>query len=91
MQKRIECTIRGRVQMVMFRDFAKRNADKLGLVGSVQNMPDGSVFVTAEGEEEKLKQFIELLRKGPMFAKIRDVAVSWQEAKGDFNDFRIVY
>ncbi|MEK7090197.1 MAG: acylphosphatase [Patescibacteria group bacterium] len=91
MQERIECVIRGRVQMVLFRDFAKRKADELGLVGSVQNMPDGSVNVAAEGEEEKLKQFIELLKKGPLLARVDDVLVKWPEPQSKFHNFQIIF
>ena len=91
MQKRLECIIRGRVQMVMFRDFAKRKADALGLAGSVQNMPDGSVNVVAEGEEEKLKKFIELLKKGPLLARVDDVSVKWPEPQENFLGFQILY
>ena len=91
MQNRLECIIRGRVQMVMFRDFAKRKADALGLAGSVQNMSDGSVNVVAEGEEEKLKKFIELLKKGPLLARVDDVSVKWPEPQSKFHNFQIIF
>lgn len=61
--KRIEYTVRGRVQLVMFRDFAKRNADRLGIVGMVRNNEDGSVSVIGEGEEVALAAFSEALKK----------------------------
>lgn len=77
--------------MVMFRDFAQRKARKLGLVGTVQNMKDGSVAVVAEGEEETLKKFNALLHKGSILSHVRDVRVVWSEAKGGYNDFKIVY
>ena len=38
--KQIECVIIGRVQLVMFRDFARRKARKLGIAGTVENLPD---------------------------------------------------
>ena len=59
MQKEIEVIIRGRVQMVMFRDFTKRKAGSLGLTGTVKNLKDGSVCVVAQGDEDKLNKFIE--------------------------------
>ena len=61
MVKRLECNITGRVQMVMFRDFAMRKSRCLGLVGTVRNIKDGSVEVIVEGEEEKLKQLLNFL------------------------------
>ncbi|MBI5816953.1 MAG: acylphosphatase [Candidatus Yonathbacteria bacterium] len=95
MQKRLECKITGLVQGVMFRDFVKRSAQKLDLTGTVENCPDGSVFVVAEGEEDKLKKFIPILRKGPlisrMVAHIENIEERWGEATGTFPDFQILY
>lgn len=91
MMKRLECKIFGRVQMVMFRDFAQRKAKALGLAGTVRNLPDGSVFAAAEGEEEKLKIFLAKLKKGPMLARVDRVEEKWQDTAGEFNDFKIIY
>lgn len=91
MKKRVECKIMGRVQMVMFRDFTKRAARRLGLTGFVKNNPDGSVFVIAEGEEDDLHAFLKKLEKGPMLARIDRAEAAWKEAASDFSGFRIVY
>jgi len=91
MQNRLECKIFGRVQLVMFRDFAKRKADKLGLLGTVENMDDGAVFVVAEGEKPKLEEFLKYLKKGPIFAKVSRIETEWFPATGTFNDFRILF
>jgi acylphosphatase len=91
MQKRVECKITGRVQMVMYRDFAQRKARKLGIAGTVQNMPDGSVALVAEGEEAALKKFVELLHEGSIFAKVEEVETRWTETMGDLRDFRIIF
>ena len=91
MQKRMECRVEGRVQMVMFRDFTCRSARKLGLVGTVQNMRDGSVYVVAEGEEEKLKELRKLLWKGSLLARVENVECRWTEPSGEFEKFEIVY
>ena len=45
--ERIEAIVSGRVQMVMFRDFAQRKALGLRLCGEVMNLPDGTVRVIA--------------------------------------------
>lgn len=77
--------------MVMYRDFAQRKARKLGLVGTVQNLKDGSVAVVAEGEEEALKKFIVLLHKGSIFTKVEEVETKWIEAESKCKDFMIVF
>lgn len=89
--KRIEATIFGRVQVVLFRDFTKRQAEKLGVVGFVENKSDGTVHVVAEGEEEKLQALIEKLRRGPVAARVDDVDVEWGEARGEFEGFEVKY
>lgn len=77
--------------MVMFRDFAKRNARRLGLIGAVQNMLDGSVRVVAEGEKDKLERLLVVLNKGPWLARVDNVKVVWEEASGKFSKFDIVH
>jgi len=91
MKKRLECKIYGRVQMVMFRDFTRRNAVKLALVGTVQNLDDGSVYVVSEGEEKNLRKLLKLLKKGPIFAKVKEVKEYWVEPIGGLSGFNIVY
>jgi acylphosphatase len=91
MNKRIECHVEGRVQMVMYRDFAMRKAKTLGIVGTVQNKKDGRVFIVAEGEEEHLIRYVELLRRGSVLAHVERVDVRWHEPHGTFVDFSILY
>ncbi len=91
MQKQIKAIISGRVQLVMYRDFARRKAQSLGIVGTVENLPDGTVSVIAEGEKEVLDKYISLLERGPIFARVDNVSVTWNEPCGTFPDFLIVY
>ena len=91
MKKQLQANITGRVQMVMYRDFAQRKARKLGIVGSVKNLPNGSVEVIAEGEEEVLNDYVKYLDRGPILAKVANIRIDWAEAKGQFSDFLIIY
>ena len=92
MEKRIRSIISGRVQLVMYRDFARRKARKLRLRGWVRNLPDNTVELIAEGEEENLKHLIEYLKEGPVLADVDDVQVTWWDtATGEFKDFEIKY
>ena len=75
----------------MLRDFTKRNARKLSLVGTVENLADGTVKVVAEGEEQKLNELLIKLKQGPALAKFDDVVVNWEEATNKFSDFKIIY
>ncbi len=91
MRKRIECRVSGRVQMVMYRDFAMRKAKSLGIVGAVKNESDGTVSIVAEGEEERLETFLASLRRGPVLAHVEHVTSRWTEALGVYQDFTIEY
>ncbi len=91
MQKCLECQVSGRVQLVMFRDFAQRKAHMLGLVGTVKNNPDGSVSVVAEGDEETLKKFLTLIHKGSVLSHVDNVSEKWSESLGEYKNFVILY
>ena len=91
MEKRLECTIYGRVQMVMFRDFVTRKARSLGLTGTVKNNIEGTVSVVAQGPEEKLKPLLGLLHKGSVLSRVDRVEERWMEPLGKFKSFDILY
>lgn len=87
----IEARLTGKVRGVGFRNFIQTKARALWLVGTVQNLPDGSVRVIAQGPEEKLKVLIDHLHKGPFLARVSDVTVNWREPEKTYNDFSIIY
>ena len=84
------CRITGRVQLVMFRDFTARKARKLGLVGYVKNLPDGSVEVLAQGTPERLDTFVALLRRGSLLARVDEVLSERRAPTGEYSDFLLV-
>lgn len=81
----------GRVQGVMYRDFACRKGRGLRLVGSARNLPKGTVEVIAEGRREDLERYVERLRHGPFLAKVEKVDVLWKETQGTFSSFSILF
>jgi len=83
--------VSGRVQGVFFRDSTKRKAKKLGIKGWVKNLPDGRVEAVFEGKKDKVEQIINWAKRGPIFAKVSNLDLEWQEYKGEFSDFEIVY
>lgn len=77
--------------MVMYRDFTKRNARSLKVVGEVKNLPNGTVSVVAEGPKDKLEALILRMKKGSLLAHVENVSVAWQEPSGQFQSFSIRY
>jgi acylphosphatase len=91
MKRRLECIISGKVQAVMFRDFSQRQARKFHIFGTAQNCSDGTVKIVGEGEEENLRKFLQKLKKGPLFARVKSVQEMWADTSGVFSDFSILY
>lgn len=63
--KKVKIIAKGRVQGVGFRFMTKMVADQIGIFGSVRNQPDGTVYIEANGEPDKINLFIEEIRKSP--------------------------
>jgi acylphosphatase len=80
----LRATVHGRVQGVGFRIYVLIEARRLGLRGSVQNRPDGSVYVVAQGPRPALERLLSALRSGPPGARVERVATEWsQPAQGE--------
>lgn len=75
MVKHLDINVSGRVQGVAYRFWAQNQAELLSVSGFAQNLPDGSVLIEAEGEENDLKEFVKLCHDGPHFAKVDNVEV----------------
>jgi acylphosphatase len=80
--------VKGYVQGVGFRWSAMREAKILGITGFVRNLPDGSVFIEAEGASENLKAFIEWCRKGPDSGLVESVEAE-PSSIVNYREFRI--
>ena len=81
-------TVRGRVQGVGFRYFARQRAEVHGVSGFVRNLPDGAVEVHAEGPTKAMSEFEADLRRGPSFGRVDDAMVISSKARG-FDGFEI--
>lgn len=89
--ERFEAIVSGKVQLVMYRDFATRKARGLGLVGEVENLPDGTVRVIAEGPREKLEAYERKLWKGSLLSRVDSVVAQYRSATGEYTYFDINY
>ena len=75
--------VRGRVQGVGFRWFARESARRHGLAGWVRNRDDGGVEVAASGPPEAVERFLGELRRGPAGARVDDLVALPVEGLGD--------
>ena len=81
--------VSGRVQGVFYRDFAIREAEKLGINGYVKNLGDGNVEIVAEGDDKRMEKFIAACRKGPLMAFVKGAEVKEETPTGEFEGFDI--
>lgn len=89
MNKRLTLLVSGKVQGVFFRVNTVQLAQKLGLVGFVQNLPNGQVKIVAEGPEEKLIKLNSWARGGSPSAQVNGLSPKFSKAVGQFNSFEI--
>jgi len=89
MQTRIHLKIFGRVQGVCFRYYCVEAAGRHGVKGWVRNNPDGSVEVVAEGEDEDVRNFAAMCRRGPPGAYVRSCVENSESPTGEFESFLI--
>jgi len=63
----------GKVQGVWYRQGTKEKAEELGITGTVQNLPDGSVYIIATGMPAQLESLVSWCRMGPPRARVLSV------------------
>jgi acylphosphatase len=87
---RLNALVRGYVHGVGFRWWTRSRARSLGLVGSVANLPDGSVEVIAEGPEADCQELLAALRSHRTPGRVQAVEARWEAAAGGLNSFAVL-
>jgi len=88
---RVRASVRvfGRVQGVLFRQNTAMMASKLGVVGHIRNLDDGSVEAIFEGEKKAVDEIVEWTKRGPIHARVERTLVEWEPPTGEFDGFTI--
>jgi len=87
--KRVKIVIKGDVQGVSYRYFAKDIAKKMGLTGWTENQIDGSVLLVIEGDEDRVDEFIAWCKEGSPLATVENMEVTEEKYTGEFKDFQV--
>lgn len=90
MKKSVRLYITGTVQGVFFRMFVKENAERQNVKGFVRNLEDGRIEIFLEGDSEGVNKMIELCKKGPKHAQIRNVEIK-PERFQNFKVFKVLH
>jgi len=79
----------GRVQGVNFRNMIKGFCDSNGIKGFVVNKEDGSVFVEAQGQKEKLTEFLKWVQGNPGLVHLSGMDYKWKKSSVNYKEFTI--
>lgn len=83
-----EVLVRGMVQGVGFRYTTRRIAARYAVTGYVQNLPEGSVRLVAEGSSSELNRFLSDV-KNQFGGAIESMDVTLLPARGKYPGFEI--
>lgn len=86
---RTRIRVRGIVQGVGFRAFARRYARMFGVTGYARNLNDGSVEVVGEGSRDALDPFVAAVKRGSPSGRVDAVEIVWEAATGEYSAFLI--
>lgn len=81
----------GRVQGVGFRVFVVHNARRFGIKGFVRNLSDGSLEIVAEGPKSAIEAFIDVVKRGPPLAIVRQVEMRFSSKLEGYKSFDILW
>lgn len=85
--KRVTAIITGNVQRAGYRGKVIDIAIAFGLRGIVQNLEDGRVKVTAEGDEADLERFIRAIDIKNTLIHVSSIASNYSPATGEYEGF----
>ncbi len=89
--KHLNIRVSGKVQGVWFRKYTKDQADALKLFGTVQNMPDGSVYIEVESTDDALlDKFIKCLENGSPLSRVDHIETERRTECNNYKSFEII-
>ena len=89
--KAFKATVSGKVQGVWFRDSTRQEAIKLKVTGWVKNIPGGTVYLEAEGEENNLKSLERWLHIGSPYSRVDRVELQWIMPTKTYSTFTVIF
>ena len=85
----LKAKVHGIVQGVWFRKYTLDCVNRVGIVGTVKNLSDGTVLVHAMGKN--LEEFKKYLKIGSPDSDVNKIDFSWDTSKIEFSEFKIEY
>ena len=89
--KAFKAIVSGKVQGVWFRDLTRQEAIKLKVTGWVKNIPGGTVYLEAEGEENNLKSLERWIHIGSPHSRVDRVDLQWIVPTKTYSTFKVIF
>ena len=89
--ERFHVLIKGDIQGVFYRAFIKERAEELKLTGYTKNLDRDKIEIIVEGHEAKIKNFLEVIKQGPVNAEVEEFKTTRQKFTGEFSKFSVKY
>ena len=89
--KVLNTKVYGKVQGVLFRKYTYDFAMNVELVGIIKNLEDGTIFITASGIEENLKEFKKYLQNGLTDSRVDKTDCYWEDSSVEYSTEEIEY
>lgn len=88
---RIKVLVSGHVQGVGFRFFTQYEASLLNLTGFIKNLSDGNVYLEAQGDKNNILKFINKIKKGNGFCKVKSISIDELIPIDSDKKFKVLY
>jgi acylphosphatase len=85
--RRVRAIVTGRVQGVAYRASTVYEARGHGLTGWVRNLPDGSVEIEAQGDDDGVAALLAWCAHGPPAARVTEVNIEDRQLIANERDF----
>lgn len=89
--ERCHIFIKGKVQQVGFRFYARKIGSEAKITGWAKNLPDGRVEIVAEGEDAQIQDFLQKLNEGYLGKNISEILKNTERHTGEFTSFSIAF
>ena len=89
--KAFKAIVSGKVQGVWFRDLTRQEAIKLKVTGWVKNIPGGTVYLEAEGEENNLKSLERWIHIGSPHSRVDRVDLQRIVPTNAYSTFKVIF
>lgn len=88
--KTVKGFVAGKVQGVGFRNFVKKNADRLIVAGYAKNLEDSRVEFILQGESIVISNLLENINRGPISASVTTIEFDELDSSEQYHGFSVL-